>query len=125
MRRGRGVQAILTLSVVLKCHYFVWVPVGGVRNCFGKQYGDLTILEQNSETLSSFPSVYLTTTDSDYSQSYISGIDLHPDLPIRFPPSTKYYLHFYCIEFTSNSTGTKVNLSYSLMILLLLLHLLS
>lgn len=49
-------QAILPLSIVLNNHCFVWMLLEGVRNCFVKQYRDLTTLEKNSDSLRSLTS---------------------------------------------------------------------
>lgn len=115
---GEVMQATPPLSVVLNRHCFVWMPAGGVRNYFGEQYGDLTILEKNSNTLSSCTYMFLTTTSMLIVTKSIclALTSLHLSMLIfNYPPSITW---IYCIEFTSNSTGPRVNLSYSLMFLL-------
>lgn len=120
---GRDVQEILPLSIVLNRHCFVWMPLGGVRNSFGKQYGNLSILEQNSDTLSSHTSVYLITTYMLMVSKPIC-IALSSLLIAQYMFSTTCQASptFYYTELTSNSAGPKVSWSCSLMILFLQLY---
>lgn len=89
---GEVMQAMLPLSVVLNHHCFVWMPVGGV-NYFGEQYGDLTILEKNSNTLSSCASMFLTTTSMLIVPKPIYLALKYASLNAYFQLSAKHHLH--------------------------------
>jgi hypothetical protein len=81
-------------------NYFVWMLFGRVRKCLGKQYGDLDHFRAE-QWLSELIHTYGSWT-------YISNIHLSPDNTVHVFNYLPSIVH---VGFTSNSTGSKVNLS--------------